>query len=180
MESVTLCVIEMHSWILEGLQLLHEDFIALRTCVFCRLMGLEEQGERHFMEKEHEIAGERGEVREKGWGGSLSGKRRWQGDCLFGNENEHPESEDQRFETSSLRGRESMTWQWRIADLFALIESSSCCFQQGLSAQHRWNHVASVSANSLGSCQFVGRKNVRIADFSSEHLAYCTALMSAS
>ena len=60
MESVTLCVIEMHSWILRALQLLHVDFIALRTCVFYRLMGLEKQGERHFMEKEHEIAGERG------------------------------------------------------------------------------------------------------------------------
>lgn len=108
MESVKLRVIKMHSWILQALQLLHVDFTAFQTYVFYRLTGLQKQTEkeRHFIEREQEIAGEREEV----------GRRRvrrfaeWKAvltvDCLFGDENEHPETWNLRFEMNHLRGRE--------------------------------------------------------------------------
>lgn len=60
---------------------------------------------KYFMEKEQEIAGEREEVREK-WVRRIA---EWKAvltvDCLFGNENEHPETGNLRFEMSPFEER---------------------------------------------------------------------------
>lgn len=64
-ESVKLCVIKMHSWILQAHQLLHVDFNAFQTYVFYRLLGLQKQafygGETRDCRREGGGKGEKGE-----------------------------------------------------------------------------------------------------------------------
>ncbi len=82
-------MIEMHSWLLQTLQLLYIDFTTFQAYVFYRLLGLQKQ--TFYGEGTRDCRREGGGLGEKGeWKAVL--------DCLFGNENEHPETGELRFE----------------------------------------------------------------------------------